>query len=52
MLFEDHSENDDQQSQQKHKNGNPVDRIHITNPTAGRFIGIFFPDIEVFCKFS
>jgi hypothetical protein len=52
VLFEDHPENDDQQAKQKHKDRNPVDRIHVTNPTAGRFIWIFFPDIEIFCQFA
>jgi hypothetical protein len=52
MPFENHPENDDQQPQQKHEDGNPVDCIHITNPATGRFIGIFFPDIQIFCKFA
>ena len=52
MSFKYHPENDNQQTNQEHEDGNPVDRIHVTDPTACRFIRISFPDIQVFCQFA
>jgi hypothetical protein len=52
MPFKNYPEKDNQQADQEHKNGNPVNRIHITDPAACRFIRIFFPDIQVFSKFA
>jgi hypothetical protein len=49
---EDHPENDDQDTDQKHENGNPVNTVHIADPTAGWFIRIPFPYIKVFCQFA
>jgi hypothetical protein len=50
--FKDHPEYDNQQANKEHEDGNPVDRIHITDPTARRLIGIPFPDIQVFCQLT
>ena len=52
LLFKDHPEKDNQQTDQEHKDGNPVDRIHITDPAIRRLIRIFFPDIQVFGQFT
>jgi hypothetical protein len=52
MLPENHPEDNDQDTDQKHKDGNPVDRIHVTNPTVCRLIGIPFPDIQIFSQFA
>jgi hypothetical protein len=52
MSFKYHPEYDNQQADQKHKDGNPVDRIHVTDPAACRFIWILFPDIQVFSEFT
>jgi hypothetical protein len=43
-----HPENDNQDADQKHKNRNPVDTVHIGDPAARWFIRIPFPDIKVF----
>jgi len=52
MFPDNHPEDDDENAQQEHKNGNPVYRIHIANPAAGRLVGISFPDIQVFGEFA
>ena len=52
MFFENKAKDDDEDSNQEHKDRNPVDRVHIPNPAAGRFIRIFFPDIKIFGKFT
>ncbi len=41
-------ENDDY-SYQEHKDGNPVDSVHVTNPAGMRCIWIALFDIEIFC---
>jgi len=45
-------ENNNENPDQEHKNRNPVDRIHITDPGAARFVRILFPDVKIFCKFA
>jgi hypothetical protein len=47
-----HPENNNQDPDQKHKNRNPVDTVHIADPAIRWFIRIPLPDIEVFSKFS
>jgi len=47
-----HPENDNQDTDQEHKNGNPVDTIHIADPTICWFIRIPFPDVKVFGQFA
>jgi hypothetical protein len=45
MFSKYHPEKDNENSDQEHKDGDPVDCIHIPDPTIGRLIGILFPDI-------
>ena len=52
LLFKDHPENDNQQTNQEHEDRNPVDRIHITDPAVCRLIRISFPDIQIFCQLA
>ena len=52
MSLENQAEDDNEDADQEHKDRNPVDRIHITDPAAGRFIRISLPDIKIFCKFT
>jgi hypothetical protein len=52
MFFKNHTEQDDQDAYQEHKDGNPVDRIHIANPTVGWFIRILLPDVKIFGQFT
>jgi hypothetical protein len=52
VSFENHPENDDQDTDQEHKNRNAVDRIHVTDPTAVRFVRIPLPDIKIFGQFT
>jgi hypothetical protein len=47
-----HSENDNQDTNQEHKNRNPVDTVHIADPAACRFIRILFPQIKIFSQFT
>ena len=47
-----HPENDNQDADQEHKNRNPVDTVHITDPTVCRFIRIPLPDVKVFSQFA
>jgi len=48
----DHPENDNQDAYQEHKNGNPVNTVHIAYPTVRWFIRIPFPDIKIFSQFA
>ena len=52
MTLEYHSENNNEQADQEHKDGNAVEAVHIADPTACRFIGISFPDIKIFGQFA
>jgi hypothetical protein len=52
LLFKDHPENDNEETDQEHKDGNPVDRIHVTDPTVRWLIRIPFPDIQIFGQFA
>ena len=50
--MENHPENDNQDTDQEHKNRNPVDTVHIADPTACWFIRIPFPDVKIFCQLA
>lgn len=45
-------EDDNNDSYQEHKDRNPVDAVHITDPAAGWLIRIPFPDIKIFGKLT
>ena len=45
-----HPDQDDQQTYQKHKNGNAVDAMHIAHPFTMRCIRVPFFNVEVFCN--
>jgi hypothetical protein len=47
-----HPENNDQDTDQEHKNRNPVDTIHVADPAVCWFIRIPFPDVKVFSKLA
>jgi hypothetical protein len=47
-----HSENDNQDSDQEHKNRNPVDTVHVADPAAGWFVRIPFSEIKIFGQFA
>jgi len=47
-----HPENDNQDTDQEHKNRNPVYTVHVADPAACRFIRIPFPDVKVFGQFA
>lgn len=50
--MKDHSENDNQDTDQEHKNRNPVDTVHIADPAVCWFIRIPLPQIKVFSQFA
>jgi hypothetical protein len=52
VSFENQPEDDNKDADQEHKDRDPVDRIHISDPGTGWFIRIFLPDIKVFGKFA
>jgi hypothetical protein len=52
VFFENQAKDNYKDSDQEHKDRNPVDGIHIPDPAAGRFIRIFFSDIKIFSKFT
>jgi len=52
MFFKNHSEYNNQDTDEEHENGNPVDRIHIANPAVGWFIRILLADVEIFGQFA
>jgi hypothetical protein len=43
-----HSENDNNNADQKHKNGNAIDTVHIAYPAIGWLIRISLPDVQIF----
>jgi len=52
MFSEKHPVNDDEDTDQEHEDGYPVNPVHILDPGTGRFIRISFYDIKVFPDFS
>jgi hypothetical protein len=52
MFFENQAKDYHQDSDQEHKDRDPVDGIHIPDPAACRLIRIFFPDIKILPKFT
>jgi hypothetical protein len=46
-----HPADNDQQTNQEHKNRNPVNPVHVAYPGAGWLIRISFPEVKIFCKF-
>jgi hypothetical protein len=47
-----HTEDNNQDSDQKHENRNPVNTVHIADPTTCWLIRIPFSDIKVFSKLA
>jgi len=47
-----HPDYNKDQTQEKYKNGNAIDPMHIAHPFAMRRIRISFFDIQVFCQLS
>jgi hypothetical protein len=52
VFFEDQAENNDEDPDQEHKNGDPVDPVHVFYPGTGRFVWISFYDIQIFSNFA
>jgi len=52
MSSENHPENNDDDADQKHKNGYPVYPVHIPDPVIRRLVWIPFNDIQIFSYFS
>jgi hypothetical protein len=52
MFSEYHPENNDDDSDQKHKNGNPVYPVHVADPAIRWFVRVPFNEIKIFSYFS
>jgi hypothetical protein len=52
MFFKNQAKKDDEDTNQEHENGNPVDPVHIFYPGAGWFVWISFNDIKIFSNFA
>jgi hypothetical protein len=52
MFFKNHSEYNNQDTDEEHENGNPVDRIHIPYPAVRRLIWILLTDVKIFGQFA
>jgi len=52
VFFEKEPDEDNDYPDDKHKNGDPIDAMHIAYPAAGGRIGIFLFNIQVFSNLT
>src|SRR5258708_28947404 len=45
-------DNHNDHGREQHKNGEPVDPMHIAYPASTNLIGVYFINVEIFCYLS